>query len=129
MQEFFNYILSVFSFNPNSPLLFTQFQFWAFFALVFAGFALTKNRRLLRNSYLFFVSLLFYYKTSGLFVGLLMLVTCTDFFIAQAIYKNKVQWKRRALLTLSVAINLWFPNDSEQRCCKHGKQHLGHRLL
>ena len=63
MQELFDYILSVFSFDPNSPLLFTQFHFWAFFALVFAGFALTKSRRLLRNSYLFFVSLLFYYKT------------------------------------------------------------------
>ncbi len=106
MQELFHYILSVFSFDPNSPLLFTQFQFWAFFALVFAGFALAKSRRLLRNSYLFFVSLLFYYKTSGLFVGLLILVTCTDFLIAQAIHANKVQWKRRALLALSVTIDL-----------------------
>ena len=106
MQKLFDYILSVFSFNPNSPLLFTQFHFWAFFALVFAGFALAKKRRLLRNSYLFFVSLLFYYKTSGLFVGLLILVTCTDFFIAQAIHKNNVQWKRKALLALSVTIDL-----------------------
>ena len=106
MQELFNYILSVFSFDPNSPLLFTQFHFWAFFALVFAGFSLVKSRRLLRNSYLFFVSLLFYYKTSGLFVGLLILVTCTDFLIAQAIHDSKVQWKRRALLTLSVTIDL-----------------------
>jgi D-alanyl-lipoteichoic acid acyltransferase DltB (MBOAT superfamily) len=106
MQELIRYIGSVFSFDPNSPLLFTQFQFWAFFALVFAGFALAKCRRLLRNSYLFFVSLLFYYKTSGLFVGLLILVTCTDFFIAQAIHDSKVQWKRRALLVLSVTIDL-----------------------
>ena len=106
MQKLIDYILSVFSFNPDSPLLFTQFHFWAFFAIVFAGFALAKNRRLLRNSYLFFVSLLFYYKTSGLFVGLLILVTCTDFFIAQAIDRNKVQWKRRALLALSVTIDL-----------------------
>ena len=106
MQKLIDYILSVFSFNPDSPLLFTQFHFWAFFAIVFAGFALAKKRRLLRNSYLFFVSLLFYYKTSGLFVGLLILVTCTDFFIAQAIYNNKIQWKRRALLALSVTIDL-----------------------
>ena len=106
MQELIRYIGSVFSFDPNSPLLFTQFQFWAFFALIFAGFALAKSRRLLRNSYLFFVSLLFYYKTSGLFVGLLILVTCTDFSIAQAIHASKVQWKRRALLVLSVTIDL-----------------------
>jgi D-alanyl-lipoteichoic acid acyltransferase DltB (MBOAT superfamily) len=106
MQELIRYIGSVFSFDPNSPLLFTQFHFWAFFALVFAGFALAKQRRLLRNSYLFFVSLLFYYKTSGLFVGLLILVTCTDFFIAQAIHSSTVKWKKRAWLVLSVTIDL-----------------------
>lgn len=101
-----DYLKTVFSFNPNSPLLFTQFQFWAFFAIVFALFALFKNRRLLRNSYLFFISLLFYYKTSGLFVGLLILVTCTDFFIARGIAASQVQWKRRLLLILSVCIDL-----------------------
>ena len=36
-----HYIESVFSFDPNSPLLFTQFQFWAFFAIVFAVFGST----------------------------------------------------------------------------------------
>ena len=29
-----DYLLRVFSFDPESPLLFTQFQFWAFFAIV-----------------------------------------------------------------------------------------------
>ena len=85
MSDFFNYILSVFSFDDKNPLLFTQFQFWVFFALVFAGFAYFKKKRLMRNSYLFFISLFFYYKTSGLFVGLLALVIFSDFFIAKKI--------------------------------------------
>ncbi len=106
LDTFWQYLQSVFSFDPKTPLLFTQFQFWAFFAIVFAGFALTRNRHLLRNSYLFFFSLLFYYKTSGLFVGLLILVTCSDFLIAQAIYKCVTRWKRRAWLTLSVCVDL-----------------------
>ncbi|MCF0180432.1 MAG: MBOAT family protein, partial [Bacteroidales bacterium] len=113
--------MNIFAFDPNSPLLFTQFQFWAFFAIVFSLFALFKDRKLLRNSYLFFVSLLFYYKTSGLFVGLLILVTISDFLIAQGIYK--VKWspesyekphsqrklqelKAKLLLCLSVFIDL-----------------------
>ena len=29
------YIQNVFAFDPETPLLFTQFQFWAFFSLVF----------------------------------------------------------------------------------------------
>lgn len=106
IEAFIKYVESVFSFNPNSPLLFTQFHFWAFFSIVFAFFALTRNRHLLRNSYLFFVSLLFYYKTSGLFVGLLVFVTCSDFLIAQAIDLCSRRWKRRAWLTLSVVIDL-----------------------
>lgn len=104
------YIQSVFSFNPNSPLLFTQFQFWAFFSIVFAFFAIARKRNLMRNSYLFFVSLLFYYKTSGLFVGLLILVTCSDFLIAQGIYHYRHVRKRQVpaqlLLALSVFIDL-----------------------
>ena len=106
IQALINYLIGVFSFNPDSPLLFTQFHFWAFFAIVFAFFALTRNRHLMRNSYLFFVSLLFYYKTSGLFVGLLIFVTCSDFLIAQAIDLCKRRWKRRAWLTLSVLVDL-----------------------
>lgn len=107
--QIWQYILSVFSFNPNSPLLFTQFQFWAFFALVFTFFALFKSKPLMRNTYLFFVSLLFYYKTCGLFVGLLIFVTISDFFIAQGIYKAKQldkQLKAKLLLCLSVCIDL-----------------------
>ena len=125
------YLLNIFAFDPNSPLLFTHFRFWAFFAVVFTGFAivtgsLRKNRsgsrmhlpgwrRVMRNGYLFLISLLFYYKTSGLFVGLLILVTLTDFFLARGIYRfrqraiNRGREKSKmalVLLCLSVAIDL-----------------------
>lgn len=109
LYQFWNYIISVFSFNPNSPLLFTQFQFWAFFALVFTFFALFRNKPLMRNTYLLFVSLLFYYKTSGLFVGLLMFVTISDFLIAKRIYRAKINHERlkaKLLLILSITIDL-----------------------
>ena len=106
MSDFFNYILSVFSFDDKNPLLFTQFQFWVFFALVFAGFAYFKKKRLMRNSYLFFISLFFYYKTSGLFVGLLALVICSDFFIAKKIFKAQSQLRKKLLVALSVLIDL-----------------------
>ena len=75
----------LFAFDANSPLLFTQFYFWAFFAFVFAAFSLLHRRRLLRNAFLLFVSLFFYYKTSGLSVLILIFVTCSDFLIAQCI--------------------------------------------
>ena len=108
MLQLFEYIKGIFAFDPNSPLLFTHFQFWAFFAIVFALFALFQSRTLLRNAYLFFVSLLFYYKTSGLFVGLLVFVTISDFFIARGIYHfcDRSLVVKRLLLCLSVIIDL-----------------------
>lgn len=108
MLQLFKYIKGIFAFDPNSPLLFTHFQFWAFFAIVFALFSLLQSKTLLRNAYLFFVSLLFYYKTSGLFVGLLLLVTVSDFFIAQGIYhfRDRSLVMKRLLLCLSVIIDL-----------------------
>ena len=34
------FLRHIFAFDSNSPLLFTQFYFWAFFALVYAVFAM-----------------------------------------------------------------------------------------
>lgn len=101
----------IFSFDPNSPLLFTQFYFWAFFALVYAVFALIGDRRLLRNSFLFFVSLFFYFKTSGLSVLILVFVTISDFLIARRM-SGQEGWKRKFWLCLSLCTDLgllcWF---------------------
>ena len=109
-MEWINYI---FAFDADHPLLFTQFYFWGFFALVYALFALIMdrvpdslgNKKLhLRNVYLMFVSWFFYYKTSGLFLLILLFVTLSDWLIAQRIYKTK----NKFWLCLSVAIDLGF---------------------
>ena len=125
-----NFLHHIFAFNSDSPLLFTQFYFWAFFALVYSVFAIimefgTKsnhpspianrpspivNSRLhLRNVFLMAVSWFFYYKTSGLFLLLLLFVTLSDWLIARRIYKNltaKRSLKAKLWLALSVIIDL-----------------------
>ena len=40
---------TLFSFDSAHPLLFTQFYFWGFFALVFAVFSLFHSKPLLRT--------------------------------------------------------------------------------
>ena len=101
------FLRHIFAFDSNSPLLFTQFYFWAFFALVYAVFAMImevgahsaqairreddkakgRNTRLhLRNVFLMAVSWFFYYKTSGLFLLILIFVTISDWLIAKRIY-------------------------------------------
>ncbi|MBR3566459.1 MAG: MBOAT family protein [Paludibacteraceae bacterium] len=101
-----DFLKHIFAFDPNSPLLFTQFYFWAFFAIVYALFSIFQSKKLLRNSYLLFVSLFFYYKTSGLAVLILLFITLSDFIIAKQIARNSVDWKRKIWLILSVTIDL-----------------------
>ena len=101
-----DFLSNLFSFDKAHPLLFTQFYFWAFFAIVFAGFCLLKNKTLLRNAYLFFVSLFFYYKTSGLFTLILIFITLYDFFAAKWLHSRKKESSRNLVLALSVIVNL-----------------------
>ncbi len=114
-----NFLHHIFAFDANSPLLFTQFYFWAFFALVFALFALiignqkskiTNQKLHMRNVYLLFVSWFFYYKTSGLFLLILIFITLSDWLIAQGIHKSQIKNLKskipKFLLALSVTIDL-----------------------
>ena len=101
-----DFLHNLFSFDKAHPLLFTQFYFWAFFAIVFAIFCIFKNKTLLRNTYLFFVSLFFYYKTSGLFTLILIFITLYNFFAAKWMHSRKKNGSRNFVLGLSVVVNL-----------------------
>ncbi len=98
--------INLFSFDKAHPLLFTQFYFWAFFALVFAVFCVFRNKCLLRNAFLFFASLFFYYKTSGLFTLILIFITLYDFFAGKWLHTRKKNGSRNFILALSVIVNL-----------------------
>ena len=130
------FLRHIFAFDSNSPLLFTQFYFWAFFALVYAVYAMImevgaysaqavrregdkakgRNTRLhLRNVFLMAVSWFFYYKTSGLFLLILLFVTLSDWLIAKRIYQvsairkpeaGSKNGRARCWLALSVVIDL-----------------------
>ena len=115
-----DFLQHIFGFNSESPLLFTQFYFWAFFALVYAVLAMIMDikpilnpslkgrtfiskenspslqggaggrlRLHLRNIFLMAVSWFFYYKTSGLFLLILVFVTLSDWLIARRIYEAR----------------------------------------
>ena len=101
-----DFLKNLFSFDQAHPLLFTQFYFWAFFALVFAGFSLIHSKPLLRNGYLFAVSLFFYYKTSGVFLALLAFVIIYNFLAAKLLHRLKGEKGRTALTAFSVVVDL-----------------------
>ncbi len=100
-------ILHLFSYNEGEPMIFTRFFFWGFFAVVLFFYSLVYKKRGLRNAYLFFVSLFFYYKTSGLFISILLFSTLSDFVIGQLIYGSREKWKKQIFVAASVFINLF----------------------
>ena len=100
------FLKDTFAFDANSPLLFTQFYFWAFFAFVFAAFSLMHSRILLRNTFLFFVSLFFYFKTSGLFTLILIFTTLFNYSDGFFIGKCKTNGWKKFFLIFGLIINL-----------------------
>ena len=104
MTDFFN---NFFTFNPEHPLTFVRIDFWIFFVLVYAIFALIYKRRHLRNLFLLLASFYFYYKASGLFVLLLVFSTVTDFYLGHYIYRQTEERHRKIAVTVSVCLNLF----------------------
>ena len=137
MTDFLIYLTNLFTYDEEHPLLFTQFHFWAFFLIVYAGFCLivsfreqrertkltdlptgrriSRARRLWRNGYLFLVSLLFYYKTQGRYVWLLIFSTVVGYLLGilfdrlaqrQEQSGKSTQGLRKTLMVLGVVVNL-----------------------
>ncbi len=101
--DFFGNLLS---FDQAHPLLFTQFHFWAFFAAVLAFLCVFRNKVLLRNAFLFFVSLFFYYKTSGLFLILFAFVIVFNYASAMVLSSIEGKSGKKVIVLLSVVTDL-----------------------
>jgi D-alanyl-lipoteichoic acid acyltransferase DltB (MBOAT superfamily) len=106
MEQLIPYLTKIFSFDQETPLLFTQFYFWGFFAIVFAVFALIHKKLLLRNAFLFFVSLFFYYKTSGSYLCILIFTVIFNFLLAKRIHVANSTIKKKLWVILVVIVNL-----------------------
>ncbi len=97
----------IFLFSESKPLIFTQMYFWVFLAVVMGLYTFLHKDKKVRHAYLLLVSLFFYYKTSGLYVSLLIFSTLVDFFLAKAIHRTPSPGRKKLLLAASVVVNLF----------------------
>jgi D-alanyl-lipoteichoic acid acyltransferase DltB (MBOAT superfamily) len=93
-------------YNENEPLVFTSLFFWVFYAFVLGVYSVVYRHMPFRNAFLFFVSLYFYYKTSGFFFTILLFSTLTDYLIGFKIADAKSEAGRKLWLGLSIFLNL-----------------------
>ena len=103
MQDLLNNILA---YSHDKPLLFTQVFFWCFFLLLLIGYAFVYKKGPLKIIYLLAFSLFFYFKTSGVFIVLLLFTICSDYLLAKLIHRFNQKRAATFFLSLSVIINL-----------------------
>ena len=100
-------IKAAFSYSFNEPWFFTEFSFlfvFGFFLIIYS-FIIEKNKW--KNVYIILFSLFFYYKSSGPFLGLFILMIISDYFFARYI-ANQEGIKKKLLLYLSLVYSLSF---------------------
>jgi D-alanyl-lipoteichoic acid acyltransferase DltB (MBOAT superfamily) len=97
--------MSAFDLQPSTTFTFLSPEFWGFFGMVLVGLWASERNLRMRNAFLFLVSLLFYWKTNGWFVALLLGSTAIDWSISWRIHAT-IGVKRKAWLAASIVANL-----------------------
>jgi D-alanyl-lipoteichoic acid acyltransferase DltB (MBOAT superfamily) len=103
--SFLDFIYSL-QYLPGQPLGFQSVTFFILFAFFYLLYSVFYNNRALRNGVLLLFSLYFYYKISGFFVGVMILMATIDFFIGKGISSSKSGSNKKILLFLSVIMNV-----------------------
>ena len=105
-ESWFEKLQALLSYDASQPLIFNS----GVFLFLFAGFLLLyhafRKAPTARIIYVILFSLYFYYKSSGLYFLLLILTATSDFLIGKALFHAQKPLHRKALVGLSVALNL-----------------------
>lgn len=101
-------LYNIFSFEvgDGSSLVFTKLDFWLFFLLVMVVFSFLHKNKLVRSIFLTAVSAFFFYKTSGLYVLLLLVSVWYNYFLGKRIHASDNDKKRKWIIAISAIFNL-----------------------
>ncbi len=100
------FIKDILIYSEEKPMLFTGLFFWGFFAFILTVYSIIYKKNHVRNAWLFFMSLFFYYKSGGYFFTLLIFSTIADYSFGQLIYSAKTDLRKKLFVACSVIINL-----------------------
>lgn len=85
-------------------MLFNSFIFWGFFLVVLVAYRFFPHT--LQNRLLLVASYVFYGYWDWRFLGLILISTVTDYFVAQWLESAQSERRRKVLVTTSIAVNL-----------------------
>lgn len=84
----FSRVLTLLTYDPSSPMIFSSGTFLFLFLGFSLIYCLLQKTDTLRILFVTFFSYYFYYKSSGIYFFLLAVVTISDYFIAHGIHKS-----------------------------------------
>lgn len=93
-------------FQPDAPMLFNSGDFLLFFTVFLAVYLLLFQQKGLRLLFVTAFSLFFYYKSSGLFVGLLLSCAVFNYYMGLLMERWAERRQRLLFLWLTIGINL-----------------------
>ena len=96
-----------FAYSTTEPWFFTEFSFLAVFGVFLIIYSLLAKANTWRKIYIILLSIFFYYKSSGPFLSLFVLMIISDYLFALAIH-NKQGLTKKILLWLSLSYSLSF---------------------
>ena len=99
-------ILRQLSYIEGEPMLFSSGLFWVLFLIFLPVYAMLKGRRRQMTVFVIAFSLFFYYKSSGLFVIMLLGTSVMDWGMSRLMARTEVRWKRRLCLWNSLLTSL-----------------------
>lgn len=106
MIDIINNAVELLKYNSMQPLLFSSGLFLFLFCIFCFFYQSLRDKFALRILYVVLFSLYFYYKTSGIFVLLLIGLSFSDYTIGYLIHNATGELRRKMLLILSITINL-----------------------
>lgn len=106
LHEIIDRVLPLLSYDPQAPMLFSSGLFLFLFAAFAFFYGFMRRTPALRIWYVIAFSLYFYYKSSGIYLLLLVGVSVSDFWIGRAIAHVGSRRAQRALVALSIAADL-----------------------
>lgn len=102
----FSLIPQLLRYDATAPMIFSSGLFFFVFLLFLPIYGALRRYTTLRIIYVALFSLFFYYKSSGLYVILLVLAATSDFFIGRLMSRTSNRGKRKGYVALSMLINL-----------------------
>lgn len=99
-------IIRLLSFDPDNPMLFSSGVFWVLFIIFIPIYSVLKKRIWQMMTFVVAFSLYFYYKSSGLFVILLIATTLLDWTLSRLMVRTVSRGIRKLYVVLSLMSSL-----------------------